>query len=259
MSLLGLGIGMGIGGAAGALEGIGNYAAKANARDFLKQGKRSADAQYDALIEAMQGQASGYGQTADQMLAEILAAQQAPSTTYKASQYTARDLGNATEALLNPAMAQVNAQTRKALENSAAGRGQLLSGATQKAIADRVAANTAQMYADARNAALQQAAQDLSAFQANEAAKQTQASQATQSKQFDINSLLGLYNSNLSASRGASAQATNLGAGKIAADTQYYRDRAGLGNANPSGLAMDITAGVAGGLLPGVAELGKLL
>ena len=53
--------------------------------------------------------------------------------------------------------------------------------------------------------------------------------------------------------------ATNLGAGKIAADTQYYRDRAGLGNANPSGLAMDITAGVAGGLLPGVAELGKLL
>lgn len=259
MSLLGLGIGMGVGGLAGALEGIGNFSAKTNARDFLKKGKKEADYQYDALIKAMQGQASGYGQTADEMLAEILAARQAPSTTYEAGKYTQRDLANATEALLNPAMAQVNAQTRKAIENSAAGRNQLLSGATQKAIADRVAANTAKMYADARNAALQQVSQDLAAFQANEAAKQTQASQATQAKQFDINSLLGLYNSNLGAKQTATQSATNLGVGKIGADTQYYRDRAGLGDTTPAGAAMDIIGGVAGGLLPGVAELGKVL
>lgn len=256
MSLLGLGIAAGIGGAAGALEGWGNFSAKRNARNMLKKGRENADSQYDALIAAMSGEAGQYGDTADQYLARMQSKMDAQSPTYAAGQFKAEDVNALTQKLMNPAMAQVNASTQKAMENASAARGNLLSGAAQKAIAERIAENTSKEWNAARSAALQQIGQDLSAFNANEAARQQEAAQAQSAKQYDINTLLGIYNTNLAQKSAATQSATNLGVGKIAADTQYYRDRAGLGNTSP---AASIVAGSMSGITPFIGQIPKLL
>ena len=247
-------IGMGIGAAGGALEGWGASSANASKREFLKKRRAAVEEELDKLLGEQKRKEAAAGEKVSALEEQVLAAL-GGEPTYTAGTYTPRDLAKATEALMSPALAEQNRRAAEAIQGSAAARGQLLSGATLKAIADRTAANTAQAYADARSAALQQIGQDLAAYQAQESAKQTESSQKQTAKGTDLNAILALYNSNLAEKRDAGTSATNLGTSKVQNISDYYTARAGMGNA---GAGQYITAGAIKGGLPFVEKLPQL-
>ena len=248
-------IGMGIGAAGGALEGWGASSANASKREFLKKRRAAVEEELDKLLGEQKRKEAAAGKKVSALEEQVLAAL-GGEPTYTAGTYTPRDLAKATEALMSPALAEQNRRAAEAIQGSAAARGQLLSGATLKAIADRTAANTAQAYADARSAALQQIGQDLAAYQAQESAKQTESTQKQTAKGTDLNAILALYNSNLAEKRDAGTSATNLGTSKVQNISDYYTARAGMGNA---GAGQYITAGAISGALPFVSQLPKLV
>ena len=248
-------IGMGVGAGGGALEGWGAASASESKREFLKEGKRKYEAALDELIKEQKGKEAAAGEKVSALEEKLLAAL-GGEPTYTAGTYTPRDLASATEALMSPALAEQNRRAAEAIQGSAAARGQLLSGATLKAIADRTAANTAQAYADARSAALQQIGQDLAAYQAQESAKQTESAQKQTAKGTDLNAILALYNSNLGQKTAAGTSATNLGTAKAENINEYFKARAGMNNA---GLGVNITGGALQGALPFVSQLPKLV
>lgn len=251
IALLGGALGIG----SGALEAWGQSQANANKREMLKKRKAAVEEELDKLIAEQKEKEAAAGGKASALEEKVLAAL-GEEPSYKAGTYTPRDLAKATEELMSPALAEQNRRAAEAIQGSAAARGQLLSGATLKAIADRTAANTAQAYADARSAALQQINQDLAAYQAQEAAKQTESAQKQTAKGTDINTILALYNSNLAEKRDAGTSATNLGTSKVQNISDYYTDRAGVSNA---GAGQYITAGAIKGALPFVEQLPKLV
>jgi len=248
-------IGMGVGAIGGGLEGWGSASANASKREFLKKRKAAVEEELDKLIGEQKEKEAASGGKASALEEQILASL-GEEPSYKAGTYTPRDLASATEALMSPALAEQNRRAAEAIQGSAAARGQLLSGATLKAIADRTAANTAQAYADARSAALQQINQDLAAYQAQEAAKQTESSQKQTAKGTDLNAILALYNSNLAEKTAAGTSATNLGTAKVQNISDYYSARAGMGNA---GTGEYIAGGAISGALPFVSQLPKLV
>ena len=248
-------IGMSIGAAGGALEGYGAASAAESKREFLKEGKRKTESALDELIAEQKRKEAEAGGKASALEEKVLAAL-GGEPTYTAGTYAPRDLAAATEALMSPALAEQNRRAAEAIQGSAAARGQLLSGATLKAIADRTAANTAQAYADARSAALQQIGQDLAAFQAQESAKQTESAQRQAAKGTDINAILALYNSNLGEKTAAGTSATNLGTARAQNIKDYFEARAGMNNA---GYGANITGGALQGGLPFVSQLPKLV
>lgn len=248
-------IGIGVGAGGGALEGWGAASASESKREFLKEGKRKYEAALDELIKEQKGKEAAAGEKVSALEEKLLAAL-GGEPTYTAGTYTPRDLASATEALMSPALAEQNRRAAEAIQGSAAARGQLLSGATLKAIADRTAANTAQAYADARSAALQQIGQDLAAYQAQESAKQTESAQKQTAKGTDLNTILALYNSNLGEKKAAGTSATNLGTAKAENINEYFKARAGMNNA---GYGANITGGAIKGALPFVEQLPKLV
>ena len=248
-------IGTAVGAGAGALSGFGSYSANANKREFLKKRKAAVEEELNKLIGEQKGKEAAAGEKVSALEEQGLASL-GEEPAYKAGTYTPRDLAAATQALMSPALEEQNRRAAEAIQGSAAARGQLLSGATLKAIADRTAANTAQAYADARSAALQQIGQDLAAFQAQEAAKQTESAQKQTAKGTDLNAILALYNSNLAEKRDAGTSATNLGTAKVQNISDYYTARAGMGNA---GAGQYIAGGAISGALPFVSQLPKLV
>ena len=248
-------IGMGIGAGAGALEGFGSYSANASKREFLKKRKSAVEEELNKLIDEQKKKEEEAGGKAS-ALEEKLLASLGESPSYTAGTYTPRDLATATEALLNPALDEQNRRASLAIQNTASAKNKLLSGATLKAIADRTASNTAQAYADARNAALQQINQDLAGFQAGESAKQTESAQRQGAKTTDLNAILSLYNSNLAQKRDAGTSATNLGTSKVQNLSDYYSARAGMNNSN---VGSQIAGGAISGALPFVSQLPKLV
>lgn len=191
-----------LGGASGVLGGIGgwlegdakNRQAKRARQDLdkaWKQYKDESEANVSYLNDLIggYGDATGkYGSMFDQMLGQGVG-------QYEAGQFTPEDI----QQWLDPNVDYRIQRATTALENSAAGRNKLLSGATQKALQDRSQQIAQEAWDSARNAG-------LNAFQANESARQAEAA----SGQNAINNVLSMYNSNLGAKSGLESQGLQL-------------------------------------------------
>ena len=184
---LGAGASSLLGGLSGIFGGSAEAKAAKRARNDLKSGWEQYNKDYEANLGYLNGLLRGYGDETgkygskiDQMLAQGVG-------QYKAGQFTPEDI----QQWLDPNVDYRIQRATNALENSAAGRNQLLSGATQKALQDRSQQIAQEAWDSARTAG-------LNAFTANESAKQAEASTG----QNAINNILSMYNSNLSAKTG---------------------------------------------------------
>ena len=222
--------------ATGALNGIGGLlnASSTNkgiseGKDALKSSWKEYQAQNQAVLDYLDGIEEKYGTKTAEMEAKALGL-----IGNGPGQFTPQDLNEATKELLDPNVNYRIERAQEAMENSAAGRNSLLSGATQKALQDRSQKIAQDAWESARNAALQKQNADLAVFQANEGAKQN-----------SINNILSMYNSNLS-QKGATEQMK-------AQQMQNYGDQI----MNYGGALANLNAGKkseAGGFFTGLAQ-----
>lgn len=227
-----------LGGASGLLGSIGGWLEgdskrdqARKAREELKEGwgqyKQASDANISYLNDLLRGYGDTtgkYGSKFDQMLAQGVG-------QYKAGQFAPEDI----QQWLDPNVDYRIQRAANAIENSAAGRNQLLSGATQKRLQDRSQQIAQEAWDSARTAG-------LNAFTANESAKQAEAS----SGQNAINNILSMYNSNLGAKTGLESQGLQMRQNQADQLMNYYGTRANLRTeSNPwTGMAQGFAQGV---------------
>lgn len=132
---------------------------------------------------------------------------------YTAGKHTAADVNQ----WLDPNVEYRIQRASDAIENSAAGRNALLSGATQQAIADRSQKIAQEAWDNAVGAS-------QNAFNANESAKQAEAS----SKQNAINNILSMYNSNLGARTTLEGRKVDIGQNMADQTMNYGGTKANL-------------------------------
>lgn len=227
---------LGAAAATGALSGIGGALNASSTNEGIKKGREALksswkdyQAQNQAIMDYLDEVESRYGTKTAEMEAKAMGL-----IGDGPGQFTAQDLNEATQELLDPNVNYRIERAQEAMENSAAGRNSLLSGATQKALQDRSQKIAQDAWESARNAALQKQNADLAVFQANEGAKQN-----------SINNVLSMYNSNL-AQKGATEQMK-------AQQMQNYGDQ----TMNYGGALANLNAGkksTIGGLLTGFAQ-----
>ena len=184
-------IGSAVTGGLGALGGLFGGSAEASAarkaRQDLDKGWEQYKSQMGENLAGLDALIASYGGDTDALKSEILNAYENGKGQYTAGQFTPGDV----EQWLDPNVDYRIQRATTALENSAAGRNKLLSGATQKSISDRAQQIAQEAYESARSAG-------LNAFQANEATKQAEAASGANA----INNILSMYNSNLGAKTG---------------------------------------------------------
>lgn len=245
-----------LGGASGVLGGLsGLFGGSAEAK-AAKQARKDLDAgwqQYGRDYEANMGYLNdllrGYGDTTgkygtkiDQMLDQNVG-------RYTAGQFTPDQI----QQWLDPNVEYRIQRATEAMENSAAGRNKLLSGATQKALQDRSQQIAQEAWESARNFG-------LNAYQANEAAKQAEA----QSGQNAINTVLSMYNSNLGVKTGLETQGLQMRQQKADQGMNYAGARANTRTAksdDPTSGAFWAQGlqGMMGGLTPWATPFGTAM
>lgn len=238
---------LGAAAATGALSGIGGAlnASSTNegirkGREALKSSWKDYQAQNQAIMDYLDEVESRYGTKTAEMEAKAM-----DLIGNGPGQFTAQDLNEATQELLDPNVNYRIERAQEAMENSAAGRNSLLSGATQKALQDRSQKIAQDAWESARNAALQKQNADLAVFQANEGAKQN-----------SINNILSMYNSNLSqkgaAERMKAQQMQNYGD-----QTMNYGSALANLNAGQKSTIGGLFTGFAQGASPWASAFGK--
>lgn len=223
-------------GVSGLLGGVGGALNASSTNEGIKAGKgqlksswKEYQAQNKAVLDYLDEVEKEYGTKTATLEAKALGL-----IGDGPGQFTPQDLNEATQELLDPNVNYRIERAQEAMENSAAGRNSLLSGATQKALQDRSQKIAQDAWESARNAALQKQNADLAVFQANEGAKQN-----------SINNVLAMYNSNLS--QKGTAQQTK------AQQMQNYGDQI----MNYGGAMANLDAGkksTAGGFFTGFAQ-----
>lgn len=238
---------LGAAAATGALSGIGGAlnASSTNegirkGREALKSSWKDYQAQNQAIMDYLDEVESRYGTKTAEMEAKAMGLiGEGPG------QFTAQDLNEATQELLDPNVNYRIERAQEAMENSAAGRNSLLSGATQKALQDRSQKIAQDAWESARNAALQKQNADLAVFQANEGAKQN-----------SINNILSMYNSNLS-QKGAAEQMKAQQMQNYGDQTMNYGGALANLNAGQKSAVGGFFTGFAQGASPWASAFGK--
>lgn len=228
-AIIGAGVSGLLGGVGGALNASSTNKGIGRAKDALKSSWKDYQEQNKAVLDYLDSVENEYGTKTAAMEAKALGL-----IGDGPGQFTPQDLNEATQELLDPNVNYRIERAQEAMENSAAGRNSLLSGATQKALQDRSQKIAQDAWESARNAALQKQNADLAVFQANEGAKQN-----------SINNILSMYNSNL-AQKGSTQQTK-------AQQMQNYGDQI----MNYGGALANLNAGQkseAGGFFSGFAQ-----
>lgn len=238
---------LGAAAATGALSGIGGAfnASSTNegirkGREALKSSWKEYQAQNQAIMDYLDEVESRYGTKTAELEAKAMGL-----IGNGPGQFTPQDLNEATQELLDPNVNYRIERAQEAMENSAAGRNSLLSGATQKALQDRSQKIAQDAWESARNAALQKQNADLAVFQANEGAKQN-----------SINNILSMYNSNLS-QKGAAEQMKAQQMQNYGDQTMNYGGALANLNAGQKSTAGGFFTGFAQGASPWASAFGK--
>ena len=242
-----------MGGASGVLGGLsglfgGSAEAKAakQARKDLEAGWQQYNRDYDANMGYLSELLGGYGANTDKYGTKIDQMLDQNVGRYTAGQFTPEMV----EQWLDPNVDYRIQRATEAMENSAAGRNKLLSGATQKALQERSQKIAQEAYESARNFG-------LNSFQANESTKQAEA----QSGQNAINTVLSMYNSNLGAKTGLENQGLQMRQNKADQGMNYAGARANTRTAksdDPTSGAFWAQGlqGMMGGLTPWATSFG---
>ena len=211
--LIGSAVTGGLGALGGFLEGNAKERAAKRAREDLDKGWEQYKGQMGQNMADIDALSASYGGDTDAFKQMVLDAYNQGKGQYTAGQFTPEDINQ----WLDPNVDYRIQRATTALENSAAGRNKLLSGATQKSISDRAQQIAQEAYESARSAG-------LNAFQANEATKQAEAS----SGQNAINNILSMYNSNLGAKTGLEGKKVDMGQNLADQTMNYAGTRANL-------------------------------
>lgn len=211
--LIGSAVTGGLGAIGGYYEGKAKERAARRAREDLDKGWAQYQQDYAANKDYLDQLLSQYGGDVDALKSEVLNAYNQGKGQYTAGQFSPEDI----QQWLDPNVEYRIQRATEAMENSAAGRNKLLSGATQKAISDRTQQIAQEAWDSARNAG-------LNAFNANESAKQAEAA----SGQNAINNILSMYNSNLGAKTGLEQTGLQMGQNYADQGMNYAGTRANL-------------------------------
>lgn len=209
-----------LGGASGLLGTIGGAISGESEARAAKRARRDLDkgwAQYqtdqEKNLEDLSALIGLYGGDTNAFKNMVTDAYNSGKGQYTAGQFTPEDI----QQWLDPNVDYRIQRATTALENSAAGRNQLLSGATQKALQDRSQQIAQEAWDSARTAG-------LNAFTANESAKQAEAASGANA----INNILSMYNSNLSAKTGLEGKMVDIGQNMADQGMNYAGTRANL-------------------------------
>lgn len=193
-ALIGSAVTGGLGAIGGYFEGEAKKKAARNAREDLDKGWQTYSATQQGNLRDLDAILSQYDPQKYASMVEN--AYTSGKGQYQAGQFTPADVNQ----WLAPDIDYRIQRATTAIENSAAGKNKLLSGATQKSISDRAQQVAQEAYDKALTAG-------QNAFNANESAKQAQAS----SQQNAISNILSIYNPTLSAKTGFETQKMQIG------------------------------------------------
>lgn len=211
--MLGSAVTGGLGFLGGLFEGNAKERAARRAREDLDKGWAQYQQQMGQNMSDLDALIGAYGGDTEALKTMLMDAYNQGKGQYKAGTFSPEDV----EQWLDPNVDYRIQRATTALENSAAGRNQLLSGATQKRLQDRSQQIAQEAYESARNAG-------LNAFNANESTKQAEAA----SGQNAINNILSMYNSNLGAKTGLEGQKVQMGQNYADQGMNYAGTKANL-------------------------------
>lgn len=206
-----------LGGLSGLFGGSAEAQAAKKARSDLEAGWNQYKKDYTANLDYLNDLIGGYGSQTGKYGAKFdsMINNGAGQYNYTAGQFTPDQI----QQWLDPNVDYRIQRATEALENSAAGRNKLLSGATQKALQDRSQQIAQEAYESARNFG-------LNTFQANEAARQNEAAGKAAAGQNAINNVLAMYNSNLGAKTGLESTGVQMRQDKADQGMNYAAARA---------------------------------
>lgn len=211
--MLGSAITGGLGAIGGYYEGKAKRREAKRAREDLDKGWAQYQTQMGQNMDDINAMINAYGGDTEALRTMLMNAYNQGQGQYQAGSFTPEDI----QQWLDPNVDYRIQRATEAMENSAAGRNKLLSGATQKALADRTQQIAQEAWDSARTAG-------LNAFTANESAKQAEAS----SKANAINNILSMYNSNLGAKTGLEGQKVQMEQNYADQGMNYAGTRANL-------------------------------